>query len=110
MAFRRDRLRALREEVRLTQAELAERTGITARTIQRYEEDDGTEPKLSDAALLAKTLMTTTDYLAGLTDDSTPNMSQGDLSPRQRALLNAASKRLMPEALEALAAIAKEGD
>jgi len=63
-----EKLKALRSRCGLKQAELAEKSGVTANKIQRYEQSNQ-KPKGDDALALARALGVTTDYLL---DDSLP--------------------------------------
>jgi transcriptional regulator with XRE-family HTH domain len=61
------RIRALREELGLTQAELSERLGINANTLAGYER--GTrEPNYEKTCIFSKYFNVSADYLLGLTD------------------------------------------
>lgn len=61
------RLKELREEKGLKQAELAELMGIVERQYQRYERGEG-EPKLAGWILLADFFDVSMDYLIGRSD------------------------------------------
>ena len=61
------RLKELREERGLTQAEFAERVGIGTSTITRYELGDR-EPPLPTAVKIADFFNVTLDYLSGKSD------------------------------------------
>lgn len=63
-----EKLKALRGQHGLKQAELAEKSGLTANKIQRYEQSNQ-KPKGDDALALAKVLGVTADYVL---DDSLP--------------------------------------
>lgn len=56
------RIKALREDMDLSQKELASKVNITEATLSRYE-NDLREPKVSAITRLAKELNTTTDFL-----------------------------------------------
>lgn len=62
-----ERLKKLREEKGLTQVQLSELTGITARQIQKYEGGKA-RPRLDAAEMLAKALDVSTDELFGNAD------------------------------------------
>ena len=62
--FRADRLRLVREFRRLSQNELASRSGVNVSQINRYEKD-GTKPSGRALAQLADALDFTTDFLLG---------------------------------------------
>ena len=67
MVFK-DRLKEKRVEAGLTQAELATRAGVTARTIQNYELGTRKPQNVEVVQKLADVLNTTTDYLLGNAD------------------------------------------
>lgn len=86
--FRGDRLRAVREELQLSQADLANRLGIGQNQIYRYEVGQ-VEPSPTILGLLARELNVTTDWLLGLTDKPSQRIEEGDLTPSERELLTA---------------------
>lgn len=59
-----ERLKKLREEKGLTQVQLSELTGISARMIQKYESGNA-RPRLDAAEKIAKALNITADQLLG---------------------------------------------
>ncbi len=61
----KDRLKEKRSEAGLTQVELAQKVGVTARTIQNYELGDRIPSNLGIAQKLADTLGTSVEYLLG---------------------------------------------
>ena len=61
------RLKLLREEYHLTQAELGEKTGYTQQTIANYENDRNT-PSIKCLAIFADFFNTSVDYLLERTD------------------------------------------
>ncbi len=64
MGFK-DRLREKRAEVNLTQAALAEKVSVTARTIQNYELGSRKPTKYEVVKKIAEALNTTPEYLLG---------------------------------------------
>ena len=62
-----ERLKKLREEKGLTQVQLSELTGISARMIQKYESANA-RPRLDAAEKIAKALNVTADQLLGNAD------------------------------------------
>ena len=64
MVFK-DRLKEKRVEAGLTQAELAKRAGVTARTIQNYELGNRKPANMEVIQKIADALGTTTEYLLG---------------------------------------------
>ncbi len=65
-----ERLSFLRDNLEMTQMELAEKIGITPMTLAKYTKDLN-EPRSSTIAKMAQVLNTTSDYLVGLSDDYT---------------------------------------
>ena len=61
----RDKLKKKRTEAGLTQLQLAQKVGVTARTIQNYELGERVPSNLGVAQKLADTLGTTVEYLLG---------------------------------------------
>ena len=64
MVFR-DRLKEKRLEAGMTQTELAEKAGVSARTIQNYEMGTRKPRNLEVIQKIAEALQTTPDYLLG---------------------------------------------
>ena len=64
MVFK-DRLREKRVEAGLTQVQLAEKAGVTARTIQNYELGNRKPSNMEVIQKIADALNTTTEYLLG---------------------------------------------
>jgi transcriptional regulator with XRE-family HTH domain len=67
-----EKLRDLRDERRLTLAELSDKTTIPPSTLQKIETDDDYRPGYQDLTLLAKFYGVSTDYLFDLTDNRIP--------------------------------------
>lgn len=65
------RIKKLRDQMKLRQAELGEMVGVNAPAICKYESGD-VDPSLDKLIALAKALNTSTDYLLGLTDERSP--------------------------------------
>ena len=61
------RIKQRREELGISQEELAARIGLTQTQVSRYELGDS-DPKASALAAIARALMVTTDWLVGLDD------------------------------------------
>lgn len=61
------RLISIRKERKISQGELAEKTGIHANVLGRYEREEAT-PSVEMAAKLADVLGVSLDYLVGKTD------------------------------------------
>lgn len=66
-----ERIAFLRDNMEMTQTELAEKIGITPMTLAKYTKDLN-EPRSSTIMKLAQVLNTTSDYIIGLTDDFSP--------------------------------------
>lgn len=66
-----ERLRDARERLRgLTQAQLAEKTGLPSTSISHFENPEGTrKPSFDNLRRLANALQVTTDYLLGRSND-----------------------------------------
>jgi transcriptional regulator with XRE-family HTH domain len=67
--IRGDRVKELREALRLTQTELAREAGMSQGTLSRLEGGGTKQPGSGNAERLAAKLRTSTAYLHGLTDD-----------------------------------------
>jgi transcriptional regulator with XRE-family HTH domain len=64
-----EKLRDLREERKLTLLDVAEATGITASTLQRFESGDTVRVGYQDVEVLTRFYGVSADYLFGLTDN-----------------------------------------
>ena len=71
-----ERISFLRDNMELTQTELAEKIGITPMTLAKYTKDLN-EPRSSTLQKMAQVLGTTSDYIIGLTDDLCCFLSSG---------------------------------
>lgn len=71
-----DRIRIKREQARLTQEELAIKTGTKKQTISKYENGIITDIPLSKLDMIAKVLNTTPIYLLGWEESSSKTSSQ----------------------------------
>ncbi|MEJ3659173.1 tetratricopeptide repeat protein [Actinomycetes bacterium KLBMP 9759] len=78
-------LRAWRERALLTQAELAKRAGLSARTIRRLETGDVARPQVTTARLLASVLGLSTSeearLVAAVSEDREPDPPHDDTGP-----------------------------
>jgi len=86
--MRGDRLKQLREQLGLSQRQLALHLGLGEKQIWRYENDTHS-PSSEHLILISKLLHVSTDYLLGQTDDPLSSLSEDDLSPDERKLLAA---------------------
>jgi Predicted transcriptional regulator len=107
--MRADRLKQRREERGLTQAELGARLKIEAQAVYRYEKGQS-DPSADTLGRMAKELEVTADWLIGLVDDQNERLSEADLSPAERKLIDALRKGLLIEALETTTELAKLND
>lgn len=94
------RLRGLRQEQGLTLAQLAERTGLTASNINKYEHGERANPSIETVMRLASALDTTPGYLLGNEDAATHNKLM--LSGEERAIITLVRKGLIDAAIELL--------
>jgi transcriptional regulator with XRE-family HTH domain len=76
-----DRIRELRTQKNLTQAQVAERLGITKNAVNSWEKS-ASSPTLKNVAELAGVLSVTTDYILGVNQRVTLDIS--DLDELQR--------------------------
>ena len=85
-----DRIRGARARLRLTQAELARRIGISATAMNAIEADEA-DPRASRILKLAEVLDVSPDYLLGYMRKRrklrTEEGESGDLSPIESALV-----------------------
>jgi len=82
-----ERLKSLRREKKLKQADLAEMLGVSERTIRYYEFNER-EPDLSGLHSLADFFEVSIDYLTGRSDDLTPpgrDSDKPDMPPEEVA-------------------------
>ncbi len=80
--LRGDRLKRLREKALLSQADLAERSGVSTRQLARYESEEA-EPTAHVLAAMAKTLNCSSDYLLDLVDAPTAHVTELDAEMRE---------------------------
>lgn len=100
--MRGDRLRELRENVGLSQLELAEELGTGDNQIWRYE--NGTsEPRMSILLRLAQFFNVTTDYLTGNSDSPSPAPANLGLSEQEEAVITALRRGQKLKAIEIIA-------
>lgn len=90
--MRRDRLKQRREELGLSQADLAARIKTDGNTIYRYEKEGSVDPTSEAVERLSRELNVTSDWLLGLVDEKTGHLEEEGLSPVERRLLDAARK------------------
>lgn len=108
------RIKALREDLDLSQKELAANVNITEATLSRYE-NDLREPKVSIIVRLAKELNTTSDFLLGLSENPYYDKNQTTLGLGEIKLLklfcslSSINKVRIIERAQALAEIQENG-
>lgn len=103
------RLRALREEHKLTQEELAREMGVAYQQVWRWETGKN-DPSGDALARMARRLDVTVDYLLGLVDDRTASITGDSLSELERQLIAALRSGQLAEALQTLAALSQTTD
>jgi transcriptional regulator with XRE-family HTH domain len=107
--MRRDRLRQARELKQLSQEDLATRIGTTKQQIYRYESGVNI-PSADVLGQLAQTLEVSADYLVGLVSEPNAHLSEDDLSPMERLLIQAVRAGRIGEAVKTAATLAEERD
>ncbi len=85
--LRVDRLRELREQHGWSQRELARLCGFGEAQVRKYESGQ-TDPSATYLKLIANRLNVSTDYLLGITDNPHVQMSGGDLSEDELAMVD----------------------
>lgn len=87
MGYPGDRIALRRQQLRLSQEELANEIGSSQKQVSRYENGHN-DPTSEVLVKFARALDTTTDWLLGLTDNPERSLrDEGDLSPDERELL-----------------------
>ena len=92
-----ERLRELREQAQMTQKQLAEKSGVQSRMIQRYEAGTS-HPRISAVEKLAVALETSVDNLMGKTEQSFANFGEENGSKAERDLVAQAETNRSPSA------------
>ena len=105
--MRGDRLKSARELRGLSQQDLADRSRTTLKQVWRYENGEN-DPTSEALTRLARALEVSMDYLAGLVDEPTSHLEDGQLCPLERRLIYAWRHGYIVEAYEALTAGFKE--
>ena len=96
----RGRLRIAREKNSLTQAELAEKTGLPASSISHFEKGPR-KPSFDNLRRLAAALNVTTDYLLGRTDNTEEHI-QTNILFRKAANLDKEQLQVVAIVIDAL--------
>lgn len=94
------RLLNLREEARLTQAELGERVGVSQNQVYRWEK--GSTPSVEMLIALAKEFDVTADYLIGLADERQEVVKEDNLTEDELELIKLSRRGDLPGALQLL--------
>lgn len=97
----RSRLKLLRENRGLSQAELGEYLNLTQQTINNYEKGKR-EPSQDTLQKIANFFNTSTDYLLGRTDDPTPPQAKQEKPNHEQYILSAPA---LPDALLRIAEV-----
>jgi transcriptional regulator with XRE-family HTH domain len=109
-AIRGDRVRALRQELQLTQAELAHAAPVSQSYLSEIESGKRVSVGTLVVLGLAHALHTSIDYLVGLTDDPKPTETLEGLTEEDWAILRGLSsltgrdKRTVVDLIASLAA------
>lgn len=107
--MRGDRLRDIRKSRQLTQEELAKLVGVSGQQIYRYESGENI-PNSDVLTRLAQELSVSTDYLLGLVNEPTAHLTEEELSPMERRLLQAVRNGSIRELFKTLAALSDNDD
>lgn len=99
--MRVDRLKDRRQELGLSQQDLADRTYTSLRMIQRYEMGDA-NPSADILARIAKELGVSADWLLGLVNAPDSHNSMMELSPTELRLLAAYDRDDLEGMIEAV--------
>jgi transcriptional regulator with XRE-family HTH domain len=83
-AFRSDRCVELREQLKLTQDDIAGKIGVSKKQVSAWETGSA-EPRTDSLIALARLFSVSTDYLLGVTDD--PNRGGSEISAEDRRIL-----------------------
>jgi Predicted transcriptional regulators len=81
-----DKLKSLRKSKKITQADLAERLGISKSSVTAYEQSK-VYPSLEVLAKICESLDTSADYLMGISDELPIKLSTVGLSDEEMRLL-----------------------
>lgn len=87
-------LRAMREDLDLTQTEVMRKTGINNKTLSGYE-NNVSEPDLRTLTVLAELYGFSVDVMLGLSDDTQTSMEEKMLLKYFRALSESDKKKLI---------------
>lgn len=105
--MRADRLRQRRDQLGITQDDLAARIGVNKQSVYRYERGDH-EPTADVLTQMAVNLEVTADWLLGLVDDEQARFSESDLTPVERRLIDTMRRGELVSAMQALTELAQQ--
>jgi transcriptional regulator with XRE-family HTH domain len=88
IGLKTDRLKALREQLGLSQRELSRQCGLGETAIGFYERGDA-EPTAKHLIKIAATLGVSADYLLGLADEPTARFGSSEINDDERAVVQA---------------------
>lgn len=103
-----ERLKAVRNARKETQRDMAERLGVTVRTIANWEAGDRT-PTIEMLSQIASTYSVTTDYLLGMDSAKKPDLpfpetiaahTDGPMTPELQAEIEAIARKVMEKYLK----------
>lgn len=86
--FRGDRLRAVREQMQISQDDLADRLGFGQSQMNKYENGKA-DPSAEVVARMSRELGVTADWLLDLVDEPTEHFREQDMTAQERKLLSA---------------------
>lgn len=99
--MRGDRLKDLREEMHVTQEDLAGRLGISEIQVYRYEKGTA-EPRADVVVKFAEFFNVSTDYLLGVSDESGSYLNE-KLKPKEARAISAWRRGARIEAIRMIA-------
>lgn len=109
MAFLKERLIALRNDAGLTQEDLAARTGVALRSIQRYETGEN-KPNNTSVTKIARELGVSTSYLMGETSNRSSAVMESDLTDEERELIHALRAKQFKKAFQTFTVLSADGE
>lgn len=98
------RLKEAREKQNLTQEELADRVGVAYQQIWRWETGKN-DPTGDMLVRMARILNVTADYLLGLVDTPSGLLTEDDLSPVERRLIQELRSGHLRDALQTITSL-----
>lgn len=105
--MRGDRLREIREQRGLSQADLANRIGVAPQQIMRYEASKNL-PSSAVLLVLSRELGVSADYLLGLVEYPHAKITPADISPLEYKFLSAADHGDLEEMIRVALEIYKD--